>query len=142
MSVRRIFPLTIPVFLLGIRASAQIADDFNPPRANCCLATTAKGLAEQLQDWNQLGRYHQANEELKRQGGDPRRVVFLGDSITDGWRLNEYFPGKPYVNRGISGQTTPQMLVHASRSWPRTRPGAGAESQDDRGAVSRRYLKN
>ena len=37
--------------------------------------------------------------------------MFLGDSITDGWRLPQSFPGKPYVNRGISGQTTPQMLV-------------------------------
>jgi lysophospholipase L1-like esterase len=37
--------------------------------------------------------------------------VFLGDSITDGWKLPQYFSGKPYVNRGISGQTTPQMLV-------------------------------
>jgi acyl-CoA thioesterase-1 len=35
----------------------------------------------------------------------------MGDSITDGWKLAEFFPGKPYVNRGISGQTTPQMLV-------------------------------
>jgi lysophospholipase L1-like esterase len=109
--VRQIFCLTIAGWLVGIHASAQVADDFNPPRANCCLATTAKGLADQLQDWNQLGRYHQANEELKKQPGDARRVIFLGDSITDGWRLNEYFPGKPYVNRGISGQTTPQMLV-------------------------------
>ena len=39
------------------------------------------------------------------------RVVFMGDSITQGWKLDEAFPGKPYVNRGISGQTTPQMLV-------------------------------
>ena len=39
------------------------------------------------------------------------RVVFLGDSITDSWKLAEYFPGRPYVNRGISGQTTPQMLI-------------------------------
>lgn len=109
--MRQIFCLTIAGWLVGIHASAQVADDFNPPRANCCLATTAKGLADQLQDWNQLGRYHQANEELKKQPGDARRVIFLGDSITDGWRLNEYFPGKPYVNRGISGQTTPQMLV-------------------------------
>ena len=38
-------------------------------------------------------------------------MVFLGDSITDGWPLDKYFPGKPYVNRGIGGQTTPQMLV-------------------------------
>ncbi len=39
------------------------------------------------------------------------RVVFMGDSITEGWKLNESFPGKPYINRGIGGQTTPQMLV-------------------------------
>src|SRR5450631_2743225 len=92
-------------------ASAQLADEFNPPRANCCLATFAKGLADQLQDWNQLGRYHRANQELMRQSADPKRVVFLGDSITDFWKLAESFPGKPFVNRGIGGQTTPQMLV-------------------------------
>jgi lysophospholipase L1-like esterase len=92
-------------------ARAQLADEFNPPRANCCLATFAKGLADQLQDWNQLGRYHQANEELMQQSADPKRVVFLGDSITDFWKLAESFPGKPFVNRGIGGQTTPQMLV-------------------------------
>jgi len=90
---------------------AQLADEFTPPRSNCCLVNTAKSLAEQLQDWDQLGRYHQANQELKKQPADPKRVVFLGDSITDFWKLEEYFPGKPYVNRGISGQTTPQMLV-------------------------------
>ncbi|HKX83920.1 MAG TPA: SGNH/GDSL hydrolase family protein, partial [Pyrinomonadaceae bacterium] len=44
-------------------------------------------------------------------GKDEDRVVFLGDSITDSWKLAEYFPGKPYINRGISGQTTPQMLI-------------------------------
>lgn len=105
-----------PLFavLLSIGATqlhGQLAEDFNPPRANCCLLNSAKSLADQLQDWNQLGRYHQANQELMKQPLDPRRVVFLGDSITDGWRLDEYFPGKSYVNRGISGQTTSQMLV-------------------------------
>jgi len=91
--------------------AAQLLDEFNAPRANCCLVNTAKGLADQLQDWNQLGRYHQANEDLKKQPANPKRVVFMGDSITDGWRLDEQFPGQPYVNRGIGGQTTPQMLV-------------------------------
>jgi lysophospholipase L1-like esterase len=42
---------------------------------------------------------------------DEKRVVFMGDSITDGWKLATYFPSKPYINRGISGQTTPQMLI-------------------------------
>jgi lysophospholipase L1-like esterase len=92
-------------------ASAQVAEDFNPPRANCCLINTARGLADQLQDWNQLSRYHQANENLKKQPAPAGRVVFMGDSITDFWNLEQYFPGKPYVNRGIGGQTTPQMLV-------------------------------
>jgi lysophospholipase L1-like esterase len=64
-----------------------------------------------LQDWNQLGRYHQANVELKKQPVPAKRVVFMGDSITDFWKLDQSFPGKPYVNRGIGGQTTPQMLV-------------------------------
>ena len=96
----------------GTPASAQLATDLTLPRpAGCCLAGTAQGLADQLQDWNQLGRYHAANEELKKQPADPKRVVFMGDSITDGWRLAEAFPNKPYVNRGISGQTTAQMLV-------------------------------
>ena len=105
-------PLCAAVLFAGsVQTFGQLADDFNPPRANCCLLNSAKSLADQLQDWNQLGRYHQANQELMSQPPDPKRVVFLGDSITDGWRLDEYFPGKPYVNRGISGQTTSQMLV-------------------------------
>jgi lysophospholipase L1-like esterase len=92
-------------------ASAQVVEEYNPPRANCCLLNTARSLADQLQDWNQLGRYHQANEQLKQQPVPSGRVVFIGDSITDGWNLSESFPGKPYVNRGIGGQVTAQMLV-------------------------------
>jgi lysophospholipase L1-like esterase len=97
--------------LLPAISSAQLVEQYAPPRANCCLPATAKGLADQLQDWNQLGRYYADNQRLKELPPDPGRVVFLGDSITDGWKLAQYFPDKPYVNRGISGQTTPQMLV-------------------------------
>lgn len=66
-----------------------------------------------LRDWPQLGRYRAANLEVTR-AGTPVQVVFLGDSITDGWDdpvNGGFFPGRPYVNRGISGQTTPQMLI-------------------------------
>ena len=103
------------VAILGLLAAepaaAQVVDEFNPPRANCCLVNTARTLADQLQDWNQLGRYHQANQQLKQQPVPAGRIVFMGDSITDGWNLAESFPGKPFVNRGISGQVTAQMLV-------------------------------
>lgn len=62
-------------------------------------------------DFGELARYRDANAQLKPPATGENRVVFLGDSITDGWPLEKYFPGKPYVNRGISGQTTPQMLI-------------------------------
>ncbi len=100
---RCLFPLVIAAFLSSDGVNAQLAADFTPPRSNCCLLNAAKSLADQLQDWNQVGCYHQANQELKKQQGNPRRVVFLGDSITDFWKLDEYFPEKPYVNRGMAG---------------------------------------
>lgn len=106
--------LLISLFVLPLApvpARAQLVDEFNPPKSNCCLAGMAKSLGDQLQDWNQLGRYHVANENLKKQTAEPNRVVFMGDSITDMWKLDQFFPSKPYVNRGISGQTTAQMLV-------------------------------
>lgn len=64
-----------------------------------------------MDDFGQLARYRADDAALAAQPVPPRRVVFFGDSITDGWKLADYFPGKPYVNRGISGQTTSQMLV-------------------------------
>jgi lysophospholipase L1-like esterase len=64
-----------------------------------------------LQDCNQLSRYYAENLQLRKQPPDPKRVVFMGDSITEYWRLAESFPGQPYVNRGIAGQTTSQMVV-------------------------------
>ena len=99
------------LFLLSVAAFAQLVEEYAPPRANCCLAGAAQTLADQLQDWNQLGRYHADNARLAAMPGEAGRVVFFGDSITDGWKLAQSFPGKPYVNRGISGQTTAQMLV-------------------------------
>jgi lysophospholipase L1-like esterase len=67
-----------------------------------------------LKDWPALARYHQENSQLMAPAKGEARVVFMGDSITDGWHNPSnggFFPGKPYVNRGISGQTTPQMLI-------------------------------
>jgi lysophospholipase L1-like esterase len=72
-------------------------------------------MKAQLQDWPALSRYRKADQELAPPAAGVPRVVFMGDSITDIWGrmkgTGQFFPGKPYVNRGISGQTTPQMLV-------------------------------
>ena len=64
-----------------------------------------------LVDFGNLGRFKDADMALDAPAAGEKRVVFMGDSITQGWHLDQSFPGKPYVNRGISGQTTPQMLV-------------------------------
>jgi lysophospholipase L1-like esterase len=65
------------------------------------------------QDWPNLAHFKTENESLPAAGPDENRVVFMGNSITIGWLHNvpEFFQNKPYVNRGISGQTTPQMLL-------------------------------
>lgn len=68
-------------------------------------------LQTRLQDWPAQGRYRDANAGVKQPAKDEKRVVFMGDSITDFWKLAIFFPSRPFINRGISGQTTPQMLV-------------------------------
>jgi lysophospholipase L1-like esterase len=82
---------------------------------------TAEEIAQRQQaqdeklrnDWANLQRYREANAKLSPPVNNENRVVFLGNSITDGWAryFDTMFPGKPYIGRGIGGQTTPQMLV-------------------------------
>jgi lysophospholipase L1-like esterase len=81
------------------------------------LASAIQGAVRndvRLRDWPDLTRYREANRAIAAPAPGEARVVFMGDSITDAWpqpRFGEFFPGKPYVGRGISGQTTPQMLI-------------------------------
>ena len=64
-------------------------------------------------DWANLARYREADKSLPPLASDEKRVIFMGNSITENWQQHfaTTFPGKPYIGRGISGQTTPQMLV-------------------------------
>jgi lysophospholipase L1-like esterase len=71
----------------------------------------ASRLAIYTDDFGELTRYREVDAALASQTASENRVIFIGDSITDYWKLADYFPGKPYLNRGIDGQTTPQMLV-------------------------------
>ncbi len=87
-----------------------LVDCENLPAISAKLATAEKTL----QDWPNIARYHDANASVQAPAKNEKRVVFMGDSITDGWQQPQYggfFPGKPYIDRGISGQTTPQMLI-------------------------------
>lgn len=103
------------VLLLTIAAGAQQASQsvpLIPPTGFHELDEyRASRIAIYTQDFGELQRYRESDAALGPPTGEEDRVVFLGDSITDYWKLADYFPGKPYINRGIDGQTTPQMLV-------------------------------
>ena len=81
-------------------------------RATEALESWRKGRTRvYMDDFGELKRYRAANTKMKAPATGEKRVVFFGDSITDMWPIANAFPGKPYVNRGIAGQTTSQMLV-------------------------------
>ncbi|MFS4468426.1 SGNH/GDSL hydrolase family protein [Maribacter sp. 2210JD10-5] len=77
------------------------------------LTTLFNIKATHAQDWADLKHFQEDNERLEAPKADEDRVVFMGNSITIGWlhARPDFFEGKPYINRGISGQTTPQMLI-------------------------------
>ena len=85
------------------------------PAPDCAeVRAQASRLETRLKDWAQLARYRDANTKVTPPAKHEARVVFMGDSITDSWdgpANGGFFPGKPYLDRGISGQTTPQMLI-------------------------------
>ena len=84
------------------------------PRTAPTTATQNASNYDGRVDWPWLARYKDADLALAPPARDENRVVFMGDSITQLWKIegaDGYFPGKPYVNRGISGQTTPQMVL-------------------------------
>jgi lysophospholipase L1-like esterase len=116
--------LTIPllaVSLSGQQATAPAAaqQPAAPPAPSCpemaSALTRLMGADARQRDWPALARYRDANRALAKPAAGEARVVFMGDSITDAWpnaRFGDYFTkNTAYVGRGISGQTTPQMLL-------------------------------
>ena len=103
------------LFAMVLLTAAVNAQTPGPSPADPCaeLKTRAERAETRLKDWPALARYHDDNSKQSAPAKNEQRVVFMGDSITDSWDSPNggFFPGKPYVNRGISGQTTPQMLI-------------------------------
>lgn len=116
-----LFPLLLA---LAPQAPAQQTSAGQTPAAVPNCAEVARALETvvrndvRFRDWANLTRYREDNQRLSKPAAGQMRVVFMGDSITDAWpqaRFGTFFTGKPYVGRGISGQTTPQMLVRFRR---------------------------
>lgn len=120
--------LAVGAVLCAAGAGARAQGNYPQPNQSTAGAPNATALeamkaAENLDRWREtlipmfmndygdLARYRAADAALGNPKASEQRVVFFGDSITDIWDLNQYFPGEGYINRGISGQTTEQMLV-------------------------------
>jgi lysophospholipase L1-like esterase len=106
----RILPAVTLLLALGCVAQAQTSD---PAKTINELERELAAQVRLLSDWGGLTRYGSENAELGAPAPGVDRVVFLGDEITEMWGRGktQFFPGKPFLNRGISHQTTPQMLV-------------------------------
>ncbi len=106
--------MAIAVVLLSI-ACGRIVSAQVPPDSSARIAELEQQVARYLRllgDWGGLTRYGSADAELGPAKPGDQRVVFIGDDITEAWSASgRFFPGKPYLNRGIARQTTPQMLV-------------------------------
>ena len=143
MSVKSIVAIaSLSLLALAPNAMAQVqAGDAAPAKATAptavdplLIASPASltpeqvaSLQQRLADWPQLARYRDDNAALGAPKAGEARVVFFGDSITDGWGRvpgTTFFPGKPYVNRGISGQTTAQMLLRFRQDVIDLKPAA------------------
>jgi lysophospholipase L1-like esterase len=114
--------------LLAAALAAAPAAAAQPPAAPAGRPAPHRTAAEERlhTDWADLARYRRANAELPPPAPGEQRVVFMGNSITEGWapHFPALFPGRPYVGRGIGGQTTPQMLVRFRQDVLALRPRA------------------
>src|ERR1043166_8352373 len=109
--MRKLIPSILIVAVIGLVCLNVAAQ----PAANDCADAKAQltRAETKLNDWPALSRYREANTKLAERLKPEQRVVFMGDSITDSWddpKYGGFVPGHSYIDRGISGQTTPQML--------------------------------
>jgi lysophospholipase L1-like esterase len=117
----RLFSTILAAGVVALAPSAGLADSYqsSPPRQTAApkdwgpwLGPFRESLVPKLmEDFGEQYLYAPANAALAQPKAGEARVVFLGDSITDRWNLQQDFPGRPYVNRGIGSQITPQMLL-------------------------------
>ncbi len=102
-------PKPFPFPEAALKQFAELRDSYDRLEAHLAALIADKEFQTRNPDRDNVKRYADANARVLPPGGAPR-VVFLGDSITDFWHLNEYFTGRDFLNRGISGQVTSQML--------------------------------
>jgi lysophospholipase L1-like esterase len=122
----RVFRNIVLTAMFGV-AVACVGQSSEVPRTATPPAASCEDLRKQLNDWAQLDHYRAQNERVGPPKDAEQRVVFLGGSTTENWGSkygSVFFPGKPYINRGVSGQTTPKMLLRFQQDVVALRPAA------------------
>jgi lysophospholipase L1-like esterase len=122
--VRKILLFSLLLAACGLAAHSQTADMSSAGEAACEAPVTPK---KTLSGWTDLARYKLENAALTVATAKEKRVVFFGSSTTDNWGRkfdSVFFPGEPYVNRGISGETTAQMLLRFEQDVIQLKPAA------------------
>jgi lysophospholipase L1-like esterase len=112
--MRNVKLVSVLIILIITASNSLVAQNNAPPLSPGQQDARQKAAEERFHnDWANLARFCNDNLKIGQPAVGEKRVVFIGNSIIEGWiRLDpQFFSGRPYVNRGISGQTTPQMLV-------------------------------
>ncbi len=106
-------PVETFIYSTGEHGYGMINSKAKEQWIDACLLWIKKNFDQPPMDWANLKRFQEENKKVMAPKANENRVVFMGNSITEGWSRTDpaFFEGKPYFNRGISGQTTPQMVV-------------------------------
>jgi lysophospholipase L1-like esterase len=123
---REILLFTLAICLTsGLFAQAPINDKQAQETEKEKTYTKAQ-LDRMFNDWPNLSRFREENAKIGLPSAGEKRIIFMGNSITELWKIldTSFFKGRPYINRGISGQTTPQMLVRFRQDVINLKPAA------------------
>lgn len=106
-------PVETFIYSTGAHGYGMINPTAKEQWIDACLRWMKKNFDQPPMDWANLKRFQEDNKKVGLPKANENRVVFMGNSITEGWSKADpsFFEGKPYLNRGISGQTTPQMVL-------------------------------
>lgn len=106
-------PVETFIYSTGAHGFGMINPTAKEQWIEACLSWIKKNFDQPSMDWANMKRFQEDNKKAGLPKANENRVVFMGNSITEGWSKSDpsFFEGKPYINRGISGQTTPQMVL-------------------------------
>ena len=117
-------PVEVFFYDKGVHGYGMVNLEAKEQWIDACLLWIKKNFDKAPMDWANLKRFQEDNKKIGLPKANENRIVFMGNSITEGWSnfVPSFFEGRPYINRGISGQTTPQMVLRFKQDVVDLRP--------------------